>query len=105
MAAVYSVCFIASFAGAVEADYTVPTGRTAIVRDIDGFLTGTPGSTAVDFVDGTSGSVIWFHTQVGNTESVSWRGRQVFEAGSVIRVSRTSDLAASIRVSGYLLSD
>lgn len=100
---VYSTRFIAAlglspFSGAT---YTVPSGKVAIVRDID--VSNVSGAASRPFLYySAAGYVVTYLPIDAPPSASSWRGRQVFEASEVFGVYAQ---AATINafVSGYLL--
>lgn len=101
MAAVYSTRFFMQHA-AGGGIYTVPAGYTAVVRDIDIFYSGGVGS-YVNVINPVYGTFAYaaFGASVDGA-LISWRGRQVFQAGEAIEWACTDDV--DLMASGYLLA-
>jgi hypothetical protein len=81
----------------------VPSGKAAIVTDIDAYAGASGFQPVVRFQDSDTGQTIWF--AAGNLDAnfyASWRGRQAFLSGSSFQVA-TENHAFDIRVTGYLL--
>ena len=102
--AVYSKVFFGGnvTASGVTTMYTVPTGYIAVVRDIDVCRndSGAQRST-FDAEDDAGGFIHWLtSTQYA---VFTWRGRQVFVAGSRFGVYQSGG-DWTYRVSGYLLT-
>jgi hypothetical protein len=104
---VYSTRFLEAHGLTGTLSYTVPSGFTAIVRDVDSFI-GTPVGVNALFLHGALGQAIWWtQATIGQSQYASWRGRQVFQEGESIEVEAdvgTFD-AYDVTVSGYLLSN
>lgn len=80
--------------------WTVPAGAVDIVRDIDAF-TVTPGAVVLYLrTDGSSWTAL---PSAGISTPLSWRGRQVLEAGQTFDVSVAVG-TVFLRVSGYRLA-
>lgn len=101
---VYSTRFLSVHGVGPVAEYTVPSGFVAILRDLDAFKTGTDESAVADMVNASAGVAIWLGHFSGTASWISWRGRQVIPAGETVEVSATGTTDVSITVSGYLLS-
>lgn len=105
MAGVYSTQFLAIPQLTAEETYTVPSGQTAVIRDIDccGQGSGTAGALLGFFPAGISPGVFLFVPEVDEFEVQSWRGRAVLRAGDVLVAYPTAGVM-SVHVSGYLLA-
>jgi len=100
---VYSVRFIAVHdqPALLKAEYVVPDGYTAVVRDFDAYYGGSLSAEQV-FLVGSADQIVWQVSWAIN--EAGWRGfrgRQVYYTGETIAVYGTDvmDLTAS----GYLL--
>jgi hypothetical protein len=102
---VYSTVFFAASGTSVAENYTVPDGKTAVIRDFDGYFQGEDEGGQAVLTDQTNGVYIFIQYQTSGDQSFSWRGRQVFEEGTVIGMYLTSSEAANGRLSGYLLTN
>lgn len=100
-ASVYSVNFIVAHAVS-SASYTVPTGQVAIVRDADCFYAGGVGQSGQ--LESPAGGIFAYFPFPADINGVliSWRGRQVINAGETFLFAAT--LSMDIMVSGYLLA-
>jgi len=104
MANVYSTCFFdGNIVGGAEASiFTVPSGLVYIIRDAD-MCAYPSGATDAYFIS-TGGGNPWAVFGMSGTGSVAtWRGRQVYEAGSTFNVLSTPN-ELQLRVSGYILT-
>lgn len=103
MATVYSrlLGFVASGTSGSPHDFTVPLGKTWIVRDADAFHEVNPLGSVL-LIDHTNGLVFASLTFAVANSSLQWTGRQVFVAGSTLRVSITAG-TIDVRISGYEL--
>lgn len=105
MATVYSVRLLAQHDVGIAnpAQYTVPVGKLAIVRDIDAYNGDVVGDTMYAVV-ALSPQVVFFQASwgVGERGWRSWRGRQVLYAGDTLSVF--ADRVIDVVASGYLLS-
>ncbi|MDA4132682.1 MAG: hypothetical protein OK454_06105 [Thaumarchaeota archaeon] len=100
MATVYSTSFCEAHSSS-GLTFEVPAGFRAVVRDADCFYAGGAGQSAQ--LQGPAGGIFAYFPFVAeiNGVLVSWRGRQVFDAGDVVTFATTSPM--DIKVSGYLL--
>jgi hypothetical protein len=104
MSQVYSTRFMseANFFGLKT--FTVPAGKTCVLRDVDCYIDGGLGPDGVTLrVLGVSGESLWYQLADPFTKIYgSWRGRQVFFETETWAISTNAgcDFAAS----GYLLS-
>lgn len=104
---VYSTRFIAQelVTGSLIADYVVPDGFRAIVREL----------TTVTFA--TAGSEVWWNIKdlitfmvqapaatITARAAATWSGRLVLEPGETLRAVCNSNPPADVSASGYLLS-
>lgn len=99
----YSTTFFMQFAfssGSANV-YTVPAGKVAILRDVDGILAST-GLAYLLLGEATFGM---FYTALAGSvvnDRVEWRGRQVYVAGEAIRLGASGG-TWHCRGGGYLL--
>ena len=102
MADIYSTRFIDNPSLSVGDSYTVPTGYTAIVRDIDAAIGVNLGAFEFRFV-GTGAAVLWVWSGPSSAgESAQWRGRQVFYEGEAFGFF-ASGATFGYSACGYLL--
>jgi hypothetical protein len=100
MSAVYSVCFLSQQGLTGTAQISVPSGHVYVVRDIDVY-SGAISPSVVRFQDGNVGNTIWFvDVFATGANYASWRGRQVFAAGTIIQFEAPS-APFDLRVCGY----
>jgi hypothetical protein len=103
--AVYSTLFL-STAGLTSGtvSYTVPSGRLAILRDVD--VVSLSAGAAFCIVFGPAGQRLWIATPVAATPAgwFGWRGRQIYGAGSTIQIEG-GGVSWDVMASGYLLLD
>ena len=87
--------------GVVPVTFTVPAGKTMVVRDMDVYY-GTALSAREVFAIGSAGQVFW-QDSVGSGENGwrMWRGRQVFLEGEEFQMFGTDTV--DMTASGYLL--
>lgn len=86
----------------VQATFTVPAGKTLVVRDIDIYY-GTSLSVREVFAVGSAGQIFWYETVDANLAGWrQWTGREVFYETEVFGVYGSDVL--DITASGYLLS-
>lgn len=103
-AAVYSTRFLAGgFSDTFQPIYTVPVGFRAILRDLDAVGTG---SELLELTNLDAGSTIFIgeFPASGTYGHLQWQGRQVAEAGERIQIIVAGSIAASVALSGYLLT-
>lgn len=99
----YSSVLIANHGFTGEAALEIPVSTVCVVRDID-VVVGITAGLAVWAYD-TDGVQFWGYTWGATTytkQTASWRGRQVIPGPGYFYIS--TDGAADIRASGYLLS-
>ncbi len=104
MASIYSVRFLQAVAGSGPYTYTVPAGKVAIARDLDAY--GNVIGASSIFLEGALGQAIWYAAwNPTDDKAQSWRGRQVYESGDVIKVQCNPAPLDGIdfTLSGYLL--
>lgn len=94
---------LAAQAAGVHLLYTVPSGKIAVVRDID-LVTGLAVAGTAAIFAGSSGAT--FFTSSGAVALVwsEWRGRQVLPAGETLKVVVIGGQQYDVTVSGYLLT-
>lgn len=100
-----SSLFVGSFPVAQGLLFTVPTGVTCVIRDIEVYtwdVAGTAFNVAVD-VSGQVGTVYQV-TAADSKSSHQWTGRTVIPAGSTIIGQAGTNLNSGC-ISGYLLID
>lgn len=103
---VYSTAFVSrSCPTTLTTVYTVPTGYTAVVREIDIFnFSGGPGEYSVYLtVSGLSTSCLFSIAALANQATAQWQGRAPAPAGSFLQFIGGSALA-QVFIGGYLLS-
>lgn len=85
--------------------YVVPTGYTAVVRDLEGRNLGPDADTLIlrIIVPGPLNVTAAQLYQIGDDESGQWTGRVVVNAGETIEVVPATN-TWQVFVSGYLLS-
>jgi hypothetical protein len=102
MALVYSARFVAgSFAAGLSGVvYTVPAGKTAVLRDMSVFADGGAAGYAAIILTGvaTLASVV----TPASGPAPSWEGRQVLNAGETIKININGG-TCEVAISGYLL--
>ena len=100
---VYSVRIIAAHdqPASTPASYTVPAGRTLVVRSIDCYAGTT--TLGVSFIaKGSAGQVFWgASTAPVSSGSRQWTGREVLYEGETFELE--ADDVADLTASGYLL--
>lgn len=103
MPPVYSTRFLAQhdINVATPAQYTVPVGKLAILRDIDSYHGGLVGNILYATL-ASSPAVVFFQASWAINEQGwrPWRGRQVFYAGDTISLFSNHNL--DVYASGYL---
>lgn len=104
MASIYSTLFVEANAVNVLAEYDVPDGFVAVIRDICMLLYGSPSDTAAYVFNGTDTGVVTYALHTDPFQAVHWEGRQVFPTGSRIIAQAQGPAQVSLRVSGYLLA-
>ena len=98
----YSHRFFAGKGVASQIDEHVPAGVLWIVRDVDVYCNAPLGGARFTFM-GELGQAIWTAVWAPNTTSAQqWRGRQVFETGTLFSVK--ADEPTDVTVSGYVLT-
>jgi hypothetical protein len=86
-------------AGPTHHTYTVPTGKKAIVRSVDGWM----DAAGCHFLFGSTTGVYFLNVIASATlQPIHWTGRQVYSAGEVLDAYNFSGGMACV-VSGYLL--
>jgi hypothetical protein len=101
VATVYSVQLL-QLHGASSGSFVIPAGVVCVVRDADCFYPGGLGQSAQ--LEGPAGGIFAYFPFAAaiNGVLVSWRGRQIFNAGDTVTFAATTDM--DITVSGYHLS-
>ena len=102
--AVYSTRFawIAVSSGTTSTLFTVPSGKVAVVTDVD--LWNWDSSTGqCELGEGTSGVTVQLLVAAGGTQAPPWRTRFVLQAGETLSFTRSSGKWLG-QVSGYLLT-
>lgn len=79
--------------------YTVPTGMTAVIRDISGIASGAAAACALAI---DSGPVFASLAGAASLDPLLWRGRTVLKAGQTLDLYVLSG-TVQLAVSGYLL--
>lgn len=107
MSSVYSTQIAASRTDGTSslALYTVPAGYVAVLRDVALTATSTTdlGPVTLYIVTGTQSVTVFGLASLGGRETHQWTGRQVLNAGDVLRATAGGALTDWL-VSGYLLS-
>lgn len=101
---VYSDRFIEELGLNGTVTYTVPSGFTVVVRDIDCYASaGAINNSHLRFT-GYLGETLWFFVVSAQQQaSGMWRGRQTFRQGEGFGI--VTDAAFDVRVSGYVLKN
>lgn len=91
--------------------YLVPTGYTAVLRDVDVWLNAGVSAGTLYLQSIFTGHIFWecIPASAGGEEFFQWRGRQVFAADGVNLIGFSFGVSAGtntwyIQASGYLLS-
>lgn len=104
MAGVYSTLFIEAIAIEAFAEYVVPDGYLAVVRDVSALNLGAADDTAFNVENHSTSAIICYHGFVDEFEWFHADVRQVVEAGSTISMQVSGPTETSVRVCGYLLT-
>jgi hypothetical protein len=102
---VYSRVFVSQSGLTGDADYVVPAGYVAIITALDWYTGAHTPAAKLRLEDvGTSGSFFYDPGAIdGLPYYGKWRGKQVFEAGTTVRV-HVDNNPADVRLSGDLLT-
>lgn len=104
---VYSEQFIVYTDAAPITEFEVPTGYTAVIRQITGLVTESLTYLQVGIQDDPSAPVcyVWSWEAVGLLVSTTWEGRVVVPALGIISLNLGSlESGTSVYVGGYLLT-
>jgi hypothetical protein len=92
-------------AGGATLTFTVPSGYTAIVRDIDLYSSPTLSNAEI-YISGSSGQTFFYASVAATTkDSPQWRGRQVLYAGETMTIYNGASESWDVTISGYLLAN
>jgi hypothetical protein len=101
--AVYSTLFIEASIETLTAQYVVPDGMTAVVRDICVCSQGSETNRTFGAANDSTGVYFFFWTPPGTFVSTHWEGRKVIPGGSIIGAHPNGD-PFYVSISGYLLT-